>query len=189
MSVKALLPLIFGLLLLNACSPRANTADLEQKYQNLLFASGCTYFERTLPKDIKPTDWVYLAFVYPDGSLKSMQGVSGQGLPFTSDTVKIYYFTEVSPNGPMLAMQIRDKSAARAILPPLKKLVENLQTPNSDTPLARMNGKPNGDFNDPLMRFSTTGSIRQIGKRSDPIPEGCFDLILYVKAEQPTSAQ
>jgi hypothetical protein len=198
MSVKALLSLILGLLLLNACSPREDTID-NPAYQDLLSASGGIHFERTLPADLKPTDWVYLALEYPDGTIRQLLGASGAAA-LQADSVNAYYFSSVSPNTPTVALQTAG-GGGRRVFPEPGMLAGGVKQVNGGTIKGTVptlskesiqaftNGQTNGDFSDPLMRFSTTGSVTQIGKRGDPIPEGSFDLILYVDPNPPTSAQ
>ena len=198
MSVKALLPLILGLLLLSACSPREGAIE-NRAYQDLLSASGGMHFERTLPADLKPNDWVYLALKYPDGTVKRLLGASGAAA-LQADSVNAYYFSPVTPNAPTVALQTAGGDGRRAFPDPgmlagrakqvndglIKGTVPSL---SKESIQAFANGKSDGDFSDPLMRFSTTGSVTQIGKRDDPVPEGCFDLILYVDPNPPTAEQ
>ncbi|MFP4166505.1 MAG: hypothetical protein ACLFUF_04965, partial [Opitutales bacterium] len=145
------------------------------EYQALLQASGASYFERKLPEDLKSSDWVYVALAYPDGEKEDILGVSEQGVEFTSDTVKVYFFEEKFGGLPFVAMQVSDNTMGHGATKYASK----------DEWKAKIEGKKVGELYEPMIRFSTKNRISSIG--GSEIPEGCFDLILYIDPNQPKS--
>lgn len=165
---------------MTACSetssiPEKKPVTETPEYKSLLLASGGTYFERRLPDDLKNTDWVYVAIAYPNGEKKAILGVSEMGVEFTSDTVKVYFFEGKHSDLPYVAMQVSGDTMGTGATKYAAK----------GTWKAKIEGKMRGDFSEPMIRFSTTNSISPIG--GTEIPEGCFDLILYVDPNQPSS--
>lgn len=145
------------------------------EYKALLQASGASYFERKLPDDLKTTDWVYVALAYPNGEKKEILGVSEQGVEFTSDTVKVYFFEEKFGGLPFVAMQISESTMGHGATEHASKEKWNV----------KVEGKKVGVLSEPMIRFSTSKSISPIG--GPEIPEDCFDLILYIDPNRPQS--
>ncbi|MEM6822704.1 MAG: hypothetical protein AAF558_12285 [Verrucomicrobiota bacterium] len=165
---------------MTACSKISPLSEKEAviespEYKSLLRASSGTYFERKLPDGLKDTDWVYAAIAYPNGEKKDILGVSEQGVEFTSDTVKVYFFEEKFGGLPFVAMQINENTMGQGAT----------EHASEEKWKARVKGKKIGEFSDPMIRFSTQNSISPIGGAK--IPEGCFDLILYIDHDQPKS--
>jgi hypothetical protein len=166
--------LALGIVFLTGCCKEADvTASAE--YKALLQASGGAYFERKLPEDLKSTDWIYIALAYPNGEKKQILGMSEQKVEFTSDTVKIYFFEEKYSDYPFIAMQVSDNTMGHGA-------TEHASKKNWK---AKTEERKHGEFSDPMIRFSTNNSISSIG--GTEIPEGCFDLILYIDPNQPKS--
>jgi len=164
--------LALGIVFLSGCGKEAEvTASSE--YKALLQASGGAYFERKLPGDLKSTDWIYVALAYPDGTKKKIFGVSEQGVEFTSNTAKVYFFEDQFLGLPFVSMQISEGTMG-------KGATQYASKENWD---AKVTGNRQGEFSEPMIRFSTKNSISPIGGYE--IPEGCFDLILYIDPNPP----
>lgn len=180
MKIHYRLLLSFICICMTACSetssiPEKKPVTETPEYKSLLLASGGTYFERKLPDDLKNTDWVYVAIAYPNGEKKNILGMSEQGVEFTSDTVKVYFFEEKYSELPYVAMQVSENTMGDGAAEYAAK----------NKWKARIEGKKRGEFSEPMIRFSAKNSISPIG--GTEIPEGCFDLILYVDPNQPSS--
>jgi len=178
MKKTAILLLILAIAALTACQEKKTeepslSATGTPEYKALLLASGASYFERKLPDDLKSTDWVYVALAYPDGDKKEIFGISEQGVEFTSDTVKVYFFGEKFGGLPFVAMQVSDNTMGQGA-------TEHASTEKWKI---KIKGKKVGELSEPMIRFSTKTSISPIG--GSDIPEGCFDLILYIDPDQP----
>ena len=180
MKIHHLLLVSYIAICMTACSETSPIPEKEPvtetpEYKSLLLASGGTYFERKLPDDLKNTDWVYVAIAYPNGEKKDILGVSEQGVEFTSDTVKVYFFEGKHSELPYVAMQVSEDTMGTGATEYAAK----------DKWKTRIDGKKRGEFSEPMIRFSAKNSISPIG--GTEIPEGCFDLILYVDPNQPSS--
>jgi hypothetical protein len=145
------------------------------EYKALLLASGGTYFERKLPDNLKKTDWVYVAIAYPNGEKKAILVMSEMGVEFKSDTVKVYFFEGKHSDLPYVAMQVSEDTMGTGATKYAAK----------GTWKAKIEGKMRGEFSEPMIRFSTKNSISPI--EGIEIPDSCFDLILYVDPNQPSS--
>ena len=166
--------LAIGVVFFSGCCKEAEVTD-SAEYKALLQASGGAYFERKLPDEIKSTDWIYLALAYPNGDKKQLLGMSEQGVDFTSDTVKVYFFEDQFSTEPVIAMQISDNTMGSG----------STSHASTENWKAKTTGNKKGEFSDPMIRFSTNNSISSIG--GTDIPEGCFDLILYIDPNPPKS--
>jgi len=180
MKITRILLSILAIAALTACQEKKTnepslSATETPEYKALLQASGASYFERKLPDNLKTTDWVYVALAYPNGEKKEILGASEQGVEFTSDTVKVYFFEEKFGGLPFVAMQISDNTMGHGAT----------QGAAKDEWKAKVEGKKVGELSEPMIRFSTKASISPIG--GPEIPEGCFDLILYIDPNQPKS--
>jgi hypothetical protein len=180
MKILHLLLFSFIAIFLSACDrnqdvPKQYSATETSEYKALLQASGGAYFERKLPEDLKSTDWIYVALAYSDGTKKNILGFSEHGVEFTSDTAKVYFFEDQFSGLPFVSMQISDDTMGKGATQYASK--ENWK--------AKVTGNRQGEFSEPMIRFSTKNSISPIG--SDEIPEGCFDLILYIDPNPPES--
>ena len=141
----------------------------------MLQASGGAYFERKLPENLKSADWIYVAVVYPDGTNKNILGFNEHGVEFTSDTAKVYFFENQFLGLSFVSMQISEDTMTEGAAQYASK--ENWE--------AKAIGNRQGEFSEPMIRFSTKNSISPAG--GGDIPEGCFDLILYTDPNPPGS--
>ena len=174
MKTHIALILIVAAALMSGCVKKEDPTG-SAEFEALLLASGGSYFEREIPDGLKSTDWIYVALAYPNGEKKEILGMSEQGIEFTSDTVKIYFFEEKYSDYPFIAMQVSDDTMGHGA-------TEHASKKNWK---AKTEGKKHGEFSDPMIRFSTKNSISSIG--GSEIPEDCFDLILYIDPNQPKS--
>ena len=174
MKTHIALILIVAAALMSGCVKKEDSTG-SAEFKALLLASGGSYFERELPDDLKETDWIYVALAYPNGEIEQLLGMSEQGIKFTSDTVKIYFFEDKFSNEPFVAMQVSEGTMGQGGIAGASK--KNWK--------AKTEGKKHGELSEPMIRFSTNNSISSIG--GTEIPEGCFDLILYIDPNQPKS--
>jgi hypothetical protein len=174
MKLQHTLLLVLGAILFSGCSNEKDATE-SSAYQQLLLASNGSYFERKLPSDLKSTDWIYVALAYPNGEKTPLLGLSEQGVEFTSDTVKVYFFKKQFGNDPYVAIQISEGTMGSGAAP--QAMSQDLG-PTIAGPRA-------GELSVPMIRFSTqAGTATNFGGE---IPAGCFDLILYIDPNPPES--
>jgi len=66
-----------------------NAKEIEPSTNDLIKAMSAYYFERTLPRELKEEEFVYLSLLYPDGKTRDLVGGNGfKG----GDKVKVFTF-------------------------------------------------------------------------------------------------
>jgi len=136
-----------------------NAKEIEPSTGDLMKAMSAYYFERTLPKELKEEEFVYLTLLYPDGETRDLVGGNGfKG----GDKVKVFTFLRSSNPYVTLLKSNGDSMTANGI-------------PKWDgfSPSQKKEGKAD----DYMIRFSSDGSFIPGDK---PMESG-YDLIITTK--------
>jgi len=136
-----------------------NAKEIEPSTNDLMKAMSAYYFERTLPKELKEDEFVYLSLLYPDGKTRDLDG--GNGFK-AGDKVKV--FTFLRSNNPYVTLLKSNGDSMTA---------NGLPKWGGFSPSQKKEGKAD----DYMIRFSTDGSFIPGHKPR----ESGYDLIITTK--------
>lgn len=135
---------------------------LEPQIQDLMKALSAHYYERTLPSSVKSKNFVYLTLLNPDGTSRSLGGMSGFE---PEETVKVFAFLRHKDPYAVLISEDGDSAFTANGLPKWKAFSQS--------------HKYEGPITSYMIRF-TEGDTIPSGEKPT---EECFDLIITIESE------
>jgi len=131
----------------------------EPSIRDMMRAMSAHYYERTLPKELKEEEFVYLSLLYPDGKTRDLVGGNGfKG----GEKVKVMAFLRMDDRYVTLLKEDGSSMTANG-LPEWEGF-----SPSQ---------KSEGEIDDYMIRFSSDGKFQ-----GGELPrEGCYDLIITTK--------
>jgi hypothetical protein len=158
--------LLLGLIAAGGCSGDADrNAEGEVTVEDLMKVLQISYFERVLPATIDSEDRVYLAYRYPDGSIKQSAGISNL-LP----GARLRIFVRAQDDNSYVVIMSSPGS--------------QVKIPLTEPFAGYAPGPKFGPVEDFLVRFTTGQSVSSGG----PLSEDNFDLFLLLERSTPGEA-